>query len=56
MQNKKNTTFLALLALFFALEWTKKDLKRLLKYIFKGEQFVKNKTIKSMKTLNNGQK
>ena len=37
-QNKKNTTFLALLKLFFffALEWTKIDLKQRLKHIFRG--------------------
>ena len=44
MQNKKNITFLALLALFFALESTKKGLKRLLKYIFRrGANFSKIK-------------
>ena len=37
MQNKKNTTFLALLRLFF-LRWNglKSDLKHLLKHIFRG--------------------
>ena len=33
MQNGKNTTFLALLRLFYTLE---RDLKRFLKHIFKG--------------------
>ena len=36
MQNEKNTTFLALLRRVFALEWTKKDLKHLLKHKFRG--------------------
>ena len=36
MQNKKNTTFLALLSLVFVLEWTKSDLKHLLKHKFRG--------------------
>ena len=37
MQNKKNTTFLALLALFFALEWTKKRFKAFIEiYIQEG--------------------
>ena len=51
----KNTTFLALLRLFFALESTKSDLKHLLKHIFRGEgggsEFVKSQSHKLMKTL-----
>ena len=34
MQNKENTTFLALLRLSFALDWTKNDLKHSLKRLF----------------------
>ena len=36
MQNGKNTTFLALLRLFYALEWINSDLKHLLKHISGG--------------------
>ena len=36
MQNKENTTFLALLRLSFALDQTKNDLKHSLKRLFGG--------------------
>ena len=36
MQNKEYTTFLAILRLFFELDWTISDLKHLLKHIFRG--------------------
>ena len=35
MKNKENTTFLALLRVYFALEELKNDLKHLLKYLFR---------------------
>ena len=53
MQNKKNT-FLALLRRVFALEWSKSDLKQLLKHKFRGALICQ--THRSMKTLKNNQK
>ena len=44
MQNKENTTFLALLRLFFSLELTKSDLKHHLKHIFRGANCQKLKS------------
>ena len=44
MHNKENVTFFALLRLFFAMEWTKSDLKHLLKHKFSGERANFSKT------------
>ena len=58
MQNKEIATFLALLRMFFALEWTTKWIEAFFETnnsIQVGE-FVKNKTHKSIKTLKNDQK
>ena len=50
MQNKKNTTFLALLRLVLYWNGLKSDLKHLLKHKFRGGcgKFVKNKTHKNV--------